>query len=161
MNISPFIANLPFGKNTTNFGTPDASGSTSQARGLAFKLCACTPHASHGHGAQHESCCTVAQHNSLCSCASHEPLPHHCLCRASHVAQAANIQEALEAGARTLLVDEDTSATNFMIRDARMQVGHVHAACNVAALHAPAVCAADSAHAACSSRHTYAGFYCF
>lgn len=37
--------------------------------------------------------------------------------------QAANIQEALEAGARTLLVDEDTSATNFMIRDARMQVG--------------------------------------
>lgn len=28
------------------------------------------------------------------------------------VVQAANIQEALEAGARTLLVDEDTSATN-------------------------------------------------
>jgi len=37
--------------------------------------------------------------------------------------QAANIQEALEAGAASLLVDEDTSATNFMIRDARMQVG--------------------------------------
>jgi hypothetical protein len=35
--------------------------------------------------------------------------------------QAANIQEALEVGANTLLVDEDTSATNFMIRDARMQ----------------------------------------
>ncbi|KAL4432541.1 hypothetical protein ABPG77_000478 [Micractinium sp. CCAP 211/92] len=64
VNISPFISNLPFGKNTTCFRTPDASGSTSQA---------------------------------------------------------ANIQEALEAGARTLLVDEDTSATNFMIRDARMQ----------------------------------------
>ncbi|KAI7846207.1 hypothetical protein COHA_000277 [Chlorella ohadii] len=64
VNISPFIANLPFGKDTTNFGTPDASGSTSQA---------------------------------------------------------ANIQEALEVGAHTLLVDEDTSATNFMIRDARMQ----------------------------------------
>jgi predicted ABC-class ATPase len=64
VNISPFIANLPFGKDTTNFATPDASGSTSQA---------------------------------------------------------ANIQEALEVGARTLLVDEDTSATNFMIRDARMQ----------------------------------------
>ncbi len=30
VNISPFIANLPFGKDTTNFGTPDASGSTSQ-----------------------------------------------------------------------------------------------------------------------------------
>jgi predicted ABC-class ATPase len=35
--------------------------------------------------------------------------------------QAANIAEALEAGARVLLVDEDTSATNFMIRDHRMQ----------------------------------------
>ncbi|GAB4255307.1 MAG: ABC-ATPase domain-containing protein [Deferrisomatales bacterium] len=35
--------------------------------------------------------------------------------------QAANIVEALEAGARVLLVDEDTSATNFMIRDHRMQ----------------------------------------
>jgi len=35
--------------------------------------------------------------------------------------QAANIAEALEAGASALLVDEDTSATNFMIRDARMQ----------------------------------------
>lgn len=35
--------------------------------------------------------------------------------------QAANIMEALEAGARVLLVDEDTSATNFMIRDHRMQ----------------------------------------
>lgn len=35
--------------------------------------------------------------------------------------QAASIIEALEAGARLLLVDEDTSATNFMIRDRRMQ----------------------------------------
>jgi predicted ABC-class ATPase len=35
--------------------------------------------------------------------------------------QAASIVEALEAGARVLLVDEDTSATNFMIRDRRMQ----------------------------------------
>jgi predicted ABC-class ATPase len=35
--------------------------------------------------------------------------------------QAANIVEALEAGAKVLLVDEDTSATNFMIRDRRMQ----------------------------------------
>lgn len=36
--------------------------------------------------------------------------------------QAANIIEALEAGARVLLVDEDTAATNFMIRDCRMQL---------------------------------------
>ncbi len=35
--------------------------------------------------------------------------------------QAANIMEALEAGAKVLLFDEDTSATNFLIRDGRMQ----------------------------------------
>jgi predicted ABC-class ATPase len=35
--------------------------------------------------------------------------------------QAANLIEAVEAGAQLLLVDEDTSATNFMIRDRRMQ----------------------------------------
>lgn len=35
--------------------------------------------------------------------------------------QAASIMEALEAGATALLMDEDTSATNFMVRDARMQ----------------------------------------
>ena len=35
--------------------------------------------------------------------------------------QAANILEALEVGARLLLIDEDTSATNFMVRDRRMQ----------------------------------------
>lgn len=35
--------------------------------------------------------------------------------------QAANIMEALEIGASALFIDEDTSATNFMIRDHRMQ----------------------------------------
>ncbi len=35
--------------------------------------------------------------------------------------QAATIIEALEMNAQVLLVDEDTSATNFMIRDRRMQ----------------------------------------
>ena len=35
--------------------------------------------------------------------------------------QAAGVVEALEVGATCLLIDEDTSATNFMIRDARMQ----------------------------------------
>jgi predicted ABC-class ATPase len=35
--------------------------------------------------------------------------------------QAANIMEALEIGACVLLIDEDTSATNFMVRDRRMQ----------------------------------------
>ncbi len=35
--------------------------------------------------------------------------------------QAANIVEALHSGSHALLIDEDTSATNFMIRDARMQ----------------------------------------
>ena len=35
--------------------------------------------------------------------------------------QAAGIVEAIEAGSRLLLLDEDTSATNFMVRDAFMQ----------------------------------------
>ncbi len=35
--------------------------------------------------------------------------------------QAAAVAEGLEAGARLFLVDEDTSATNFMVRDALMQ----------------------------------------
>lgn len=35
--------------------------------------------------------------------------------------QAASLCEVVEAGARVLLIDEDTAATNLMIRDARMQ----------------------------------------
>lgn len=35
--------------------------------------------------------------------------------------QAANVVEAIEAGTRLFLIDEDTSATNFMIRDELMQ----------------------------------------
>ncbi|WCE32620.1 ABC-ATPase domain-containing protein [Vibrio sp. SCSIO 43137] len=35
--------------------------------------------------------------------------------------QAAWLQESVEAGVSTILIDEDTSATNFMIRDERMQ----------------------------------------
>ncbi|MGB9867668.1 MAG: ABC-ATPase domain-containing protein [Bacillota bacterium] len=35
--------------------------------------------------------------------------------------QAANIVEAIEAGAKVLLLDEDTCATNFMTRDLRME----------------------------------------
>merc|ERR1719376_1975273 len=63
LDISPFISNLPQGRDTTNFSSGDASGSTSQA---------------------------------------------------------ANIIEALDVGCSTLLVDEDTCATNFMMRDTRM-----------------------------------------
>ena len=64
VDISPFITNLPYGKDTLFFSTENASGSTSQA---------------------------------------------------------AYIMEALEMGSKLLLIDEDTSATNFIIRDARMQ----------------------------------------
>jgi len=64
VDISMFIGNLPNGKDTVSFRTEDASGSTSQAAGVA---------------------------------------------------------ESLEAGAKVLLIDEDTSATNFMIRDELMQ----------------------------------------
>lgn len=64
VNIQPFIDRLPGKKDTTEFSTENASGSTSQA---------------------------------------------------------ANVMEALEAQTSLLLIDEDTSATNFMIRDGRMQ----------------------------------------
>ncbi|MCG6234603.1 ABC-ATPase domain-containing protein [Vibrio furnissii] len=64
LNLANYINHLPMGKNTSDFSTQDASGSTSQAAWL---------------------------------------------------------QESIEAGATTLLIDEDTSATNFMIRDERMQ----------------------------------------
>jgi predicted ABC-class ATPase len=65
VDISPFINHLPQGRDTAQFYTENASGSTSQA---------------------------------------------------------ANIIEALEVGRMpVLLVDEDTAATNFMIRDRRMQ----------------------------------------
>ncbi|EHU4915949.1 ABC-ATPase domain-containing protein [Vibrio vulnificus] len=64
LNLSNYINHLPMGKDTADFTTQDASGSTSQAAWL---------------------------------------------------------QESVEAGASTLLIDEDTSATNFMIRDERMQ----------------------------------------
>ena len=64
VNISPFINDLPNKKDTVDFSTEDASGSTSQA---------------------------------------------------------ANVVEAVQAGADTLLIDEDTCATNFMVRDGLMQ----------------------------------------
>ena len=64
VDISAMIGELPGGRSTEDFSTPNASGSTSQA---------------------------------------------------------ANISEALEIGTSLLLVDEDTSATNFMIRDERMR----------------------------------------
>lgn len=35
---------------------------------------------------------------------------------------ATNIQEALEVGSKTLLIDEDSSATNLLVRDQRMQL---------------------------------------
>lgn len=64
VDISPFISNLPDGRDTRAFSTENASGSTSQA---------------------------------------------------------ASTIEALEAGVQALLIDEDTSATNFMVRDALME----------------------------------------
>ncbi|MGO1591067.1 MAG: ABC-ATPase domain-containing protein [Ancrocorticia sp.] len=64
VDVSPFIAHLPQGADTTVFSTENASGSTSQA---------------------------------------------------------ASIMEAAELGAKLLLLDEDTSATNLLIRDSRMR----------------------------------------
>ena len=67
INISPFINDLPNKKDTVNFSTEDASGSTSQA---------------------------------------------------------ANVVEAVQSGAKCLLIDEDTCATNFMVRDELMQLSY-------------------------------------
>ena len=64
VNISPFINDLPNKKDTRDFSTEDASGSTSQA---------------------------------------------------------ANVVEAVQADSKLLLIDEDTCATNFMVRDQLMQ----------------------------------------
>ncbi|MCQ4635920.1 ABC-ATPase domain-containing protein [Anaerovorax odorimutans] len=64
VDISLFINDLPNGRDTHRFSTLDASGSTSQAAGIA---------------------------------------------------------ESIEAGSRLFLIDEDTSATNFMVRDTFMQ----------------------------------------
>lgn len=41
-------------------------------------------------------------------------------CASGSTSQAANVVEGIEAGARVMLVDEDTSATNFMVRDELM-----------------------------------------
>ena len=38
-----------------------------------------------------------------------------------HTSQAANVIESMEAGTQVFLIDEDTSATNFMVRDELMQ----------------------------------------
>lgn len=48
VDISPFINNLPFGKDTTNFSTPDASGSTSQASNIVEVCGNCFVHLVHG-----------------------------------------------------------------------------------------------------------------
>ena len=64
VDISMFINDLPNGRDTHDFSTKDASGSTSQAAGIV---------------------------------------------------------EGIEAGSQLFLLDEDTSATNFMVRDAFMQ----------------------------------------
>lgn len=133
VNISPFIANLPYGKDTTCFSTPDASGSTSQVGSLTGRPpVACRVGSRHGLAAgtgvslltvmhARRQAATQVRAPPCCSFGTFRFASASYLPPAFPVGpQAANIQEALEAGARTLLVDEDTSATNFMIRDARM-----------------------------------------
>ena len=53
---------------------------------------------------------------------NHKDTVHFCTEDASgSTSQAANVVEAMESGSNLLLIDEDTSATNFMIRDELMQ----------------------------------------
>ena len=53
---------------------------------------------------------------------NHKDTVHFCTEDASgSTSQAANVVEAMESGSNLLLIDEDTSATNFMMRDELMQ----------------------------------------
>jgi len=58
---------------------------------------------------------------NLPSAANIEPANFSTQSASGSTSQAANTIEAIEAGATLLLVDEDTSAGNFMIRDSRMR----------------------------------------
>lgn len=139
VNISPFIANLPFGKDTANFATPDASGSTSQVPAVEGRNRLWGQDAA-GCG----SCAGIPIHTLLLAARIAHGLPPCLLPLARSAAvlslpisappcpalpcpfiwsqKAANIQEALEVGSQTLLVDEDTSATNCepTLRTARL-----------------------------------------
>ena len=139
VNISPFLSNLPFGKDTTCFQTPDASGSTSQARsGLGLRLPS-PPWRAATLLLLKLFLFLLLTRVCLSSAACPPPTPHptpHTHTLSPPVEQAANIQEALEAGAATLLVDE--------VRRACAQIALLACACRRTSPPAQEPCCAGS-----------------
>ncbi|MEG5031683.1 ABC-ATPase domain-containing protein [Microcoleus sp. AT3-D2] len=95
VDISPFINHLPQGRDTAQFYTENASGSTSQAANIIEALEVGRRKKEEGKGKKEEAHSFVLE-TELVAISEGDLVP-------------------------VLLVDEDTAATNFMIRDRRMQ----------------------------------------
>ncbi|MCU0546145.1 MAG: ABC-ATPase domain-containing protein [Oscillatoriaceae cyanobacterium Prado104] len=102
VDISPFINNLPQGRDTAQFSTENASGSTSQAANIIEALEIGIAKKEEGRRKKEEG-------------------------RRKKEAAEESVQNSQLFGddegdaIPVLLIDEDTAATNFMIRDRRMQ----------------------------------------
>ncbi|EGK84008.1 ATPase [Microcoleus vaginatus PCC 9802] len=102
VDISPFINHLPQGRDTAQFYTENASGSTSQAANIIEALEVGRRKKEEGRGKKEEGrgkkeeAQSFVLETQLVAISEGELVP-------------------------VLLVDEDTAATNFMIRDHRMQ----------------------------------------
>jgi predicted ABC-class ATPase len=101
VDISPFINHLPQGRDTVQFSTANASGSTSQAANIIEALEVGRRKKEEGRRKKEEARRKREESQSFAT-----------------GMQAASCEEDLVP---VLLVDEDTAATNFMIRDRRMQ----------------------------------------
>ncbi len=108
VDISPFINHLPQGRDTVQFSTANASGSTSQAANIIEALEVGRSPREEGRRKKEEGRGTREEGREK---------------REESQSFATGMQVADCEGdlVPVLLVDEDTAATNFMIRDRRMQ----------------------------------------
>ncbi|MEP6518114.1 ABC-ATPase domain-containing protein [Microcoleus vaginatus] len=102
VDISPFINHLPQGRDTAQFYTENASGSTSQAANIIEALEVGRRKKEEGRGKKEEGRGKKEEAQSF-------------------VLETQLLAISKEDLVPVLLVDEDTAATNFMIRDRRMQ----------------------------------------
>ncbi|MEG3939760.1 ABC-ATPase domain-containing protein [Microcoleus sp. S36b_A3] len=102
VDISPFIAGLPQGRDTAQFYTENASGSTSQAANIIEALEVGRGKKEEGRGKKEEGRGKKEEAQSF-------------------VLETQLVAISEGDLVPVLLVDEDTAATNFMIRDRRMQ----------------------------------------
>ncbi|UNU23067.1 ABC-ATPase domain-containing protein [Microcoleus vaginatus] len=102
VDISPFINHLPQGRDTAQFYTENASGSTSQAANIIEALEVGRRKKEDGRGKKEEGRGKKEEAQSL-------------------VLETQLVAVSEGDLVPVLLVDEDTAATNFMIRDRRMQ----------------------------------------